>query len=91
MLMLLYPLSITLTLLVLFDSFFKGRREVYFWTTIFALIAAIFDFVHAFGITRFDNLAVKLFPMYSIGLGWVVPSIVGFVVGLVISRLKEAC
>lgn len=91
MLMLLYPLSITLTLLVLFDSFFKGRREVYFWTTIFALIAAIFDFVHAFGITRFDNLAVKLFPMYSLGLGWVVPSIVGFVVGLVISRLKEAC
>ncbi|MCR5732452.1 MAG: branched-chain amino acid transport system II carrier protein [Sphaerochaetaceae bacterium] len=89
MLMLLYPLSITLTLLVLFDSFFKGSREVYLWTTIFALVAAVFDFVHAFGITALDGLASKIFPFYSLGLGWVVPSIVGFVVGVVISRLKK--
>ena len=45
-LMLLYPLTITIILLTFLAPLFNGRQAVYFITTVFALIAAIGDMLN---------------------------------------------
>lgn len=101
-LMFLYPLAITLILLALCGKFFEHSRTVYAWTTGFALFAAVFDFISALsgtlqgsGITNtaaldaVSGLAAKCLPFFSYGLGWVCPSIIGFLIGYVLYRKKR--
>ena len=87
-LMLLYPLTITLTITALCEKLFGKSREVYMWVTIGAFIPAVFDFLKALNIQAVAELGSKIFPFFDYGLGWVVPSIIGLVIGLVRSKTK---
>lgn len=91
-LMFLYPLAISLVILALFGRFFENDKGVYAWTTGFVLAAALFDlikalpqgaksFLHAEPVIAF---AEKFLPWFHLGLGWIVPALVGFAVGLVL-------
>src|SRR5690554_1350601 len=46
-LMFLYPLAITLILLSLLAPITNKQRDIYIWTTILTMLAAIFDFCNA--------------------------------------------
>lgn len=100
-LMFIYPLAITLILLALFEKSFGGRREVYVWTTAFTLAAALFDFANTLsgtlqgsGVTNtaaldaFASVGAKILPFYSIGLGWLCPAVIGFIIGIAVSKSK---
>ena len=87
-LMFLYPLSITIILLSFAAPIFKGRQAVYAWTTAFALFAALGDAMAT--APAFINQSVQwalqyygMLPFASIGMGWIVPSIIGFLIGMV--------
>ena len=95
-LMLLYPLAITLIILALADRTFGGSKHVYRWVTAGAFIAAIFDFAKTLpeGVQTALNIpatsvAGKVFPFFDLGLGWIVPSLIGLVIGLVITKVKS--
>lgn len=96
MLMFLYPLSITIIILAFLNPLFKGRRAVYAWTTAFALVAAIGDALatmpEVIAKTEVVTSLVGLYghlPFFSIGMGWIVPSVIGFIIGLIhISLVK---
>lgn len=93
-LMFLYPLAITLVLLALFGKAFRNRKGVYVWTTAFTLVAAVFDMIGAVSgmvpgnalLSGLTGFAGKVLPLYSLGLGWVCPAAIGFIVGLIVSR-----
>lgn len=94
-LMFLYPLAITLILLALFGKFYNNDRVVYISVTAFTFVAAFLDFVKALPVGIQDAihadaiLAVgKYIPLFDLGMGWIVPAIVGLVVGLVIRAIK---
>ena len=91
-LMFLYPLTITIILLALFGKAFNFDRKVFASTSAFALIAAIFDFIVSFPkdsiipasfIENVSTIAGKVLPFYGLGLGWVVPAVIGLVIGLI--------
>lgn len=101
-LMFLYPLAITLILLAIFGKFFNNDKTIYIWTTIFAFIAAIFDFINTLSSTlqgagvkntafldAISGFASKVLPLFNIGLGWVIPSAVGCVIGIIIYLIKK--
>lgn len=105
MLMLLYPLAITLILLSLFGKLFGHDQRVYVSVTVFTLFAAIFDFFNSLAESLPDELAAKLhldgavafaervLPWFDLSLGWVVPALIGLALGLIlhwISRRKAA-
>lgn len=91
-LMLLYPLAITLILLALTEKWFKKSRFVYAAVTAGAFIAAIFDFMKTLpdGLRAFLHLdplidfARRILPFFDLGFGWVVPSLIGLVIGIVL-------
>lgn len=86
-----YPLAITLILLSLFHRLFKGARCIYVSVTAFTIVAAIFDLFKALPDNAKDSLGLNTvlhyasmyLPFFNIGLGWLVPSLIGLVVGIV--------
>ncbi|MCY8231420.1 branched-chain amino acid transport system II carrier protein [Priestia endophytica] len=84
-----YPLAIVLIFLTFLHPLFKGRTEIYQGSLILTFIVSLFDGLGDAGvhITFIDNLFGSILPLYSIGLGWIVPAIVGGVIGYIVSLL----
>lgn len=92
-LMFLYPLAITLILLALLSPLFKDRQVVYVTTTLFTLVVSVADLFKALpknvqsvsGVQEFLAFCNEYLPLFSIGMGWILPAAIGFVIGLFIS------
>jgi len=76
-----YPITLVMTILGIFekkipnDGAFKGA--VYF-----TVIYAVLDLPHEYGFGFLDPVLNHI-PLYGLGFGWIVPAIVGFIVGLI--------
>jgi LIVCS family branched-chain amino acid:cation transporter len=89
-LMMLYPLAITLILLALCQRLFHGDALVYRLVTAFTMICAIGDFLKTLpdGVQQALNLSVVtdmfacVLPFFDIGMGWVIPALVGVLISL---------
>ena len=96
-LMLLYPLTITIIVLALCERAFGKSQHVYIWVTAFAFVAAVFDFLktmpegfqNALNIPALTEAVGGILPFFNLGLGWLVPSVVGLVIGLIITAVKK--
>lgn len=82
-LVVLYPLVTVLVILSYFDRFWRGRTEVYAFSMAFALCFSIFDgfkeaHISLWGVTEF----MMQLPLASLGIGWLIPAVVGFLIGL---------
>ncbi|MFA9949441.1 branched-chain amino acid transport system II carrier protein [Dentiradicibacter hellwigii] len=94
-LMLLYPLTIALIALALLHNFFGGGRIVYICTMLATGTVALFDGWKAFsGVEhglpmRLHALFGDYLPLYASGLGWVVPALIGFGIGMTIKILQR--
>ena len=96
-LMFLYPLAITLILLALFGKSFGHSRSVYAWTTAFTLVAAVFDMIGTVsgmvpGSTVLSTLtafAQRFLPFFRLGLGWICPAAIGFLLGLLLRKKEQ--
>lgn len=92
-LMLLYPLAITLVLLSLLEPIVKSR-QIYQSVTAFTMIAAILDMVKVLPSPLYQwaqgdvltGFAESFLPFYTIGFGWIVPSLVGLVIGFLLTQ-----
>ena len=77
--MLLYPSGLAITVLGLFkkyilsDAAFKGA-------VIGAVLAGLMDCLDTLGVSAAGDL-MSLLPLASLGFGWILPSVVGFVIG----------
>ena len=89
-LMFLYPLSITLILLSLLGGLFGRDRRVFVSVTVLTLAAALLDFLAALpkgakSILHLEGLlgwANSYIPLFSYGLGWLLPAALGLMIGL---------
>lgn len=96
-LMFLYPLAITIILLTLFSSLFNHSKIVYQFTTYFTLVASFADGVKASPAiivnTQFAHSIIsfsqKYLPFFTIGMGWVTPALLGFVIGFIVYKVKD--
>ncbi len=85
-----YPLTIVLITLTFFHRFFKNAKKVYGSALLFTGLFAVIGGLKAFGLKLGPVQTMSEFlPLSSVGLGWVVPAIVGTVIGLVISRFSS--
>ena len=97
-LMFLYPLAITLIILALCGRLFAHDRAVYCSVTVFTCIAAFFDLFktlpagiqESLGLDVLVGAAGKVLPFFHLNLGWVLPAVIGFVLGMVIHVGKNA-
>lgn len=85
-----YPLAIVLVLLSFVDHLFNRASVVYILTLIGTSLISIFDGLKAASISfpSVEGILIHL-PLYSQGIGWLIPGIVGALIGLMIYKMKE--
>ncbi|MFJ7666980.1 branched-chain amino acid transport system II carrier protein [Lysinibacillus sp. NPDC097195] len=98
-LMFLYPLAIVLILLALSSSLFNNKQTVYasamFLTFFVSLIdgyKALVDSMPGAKLTLLDTVErfySNVLPLYDIGLGWILPAIIGVIIGLLLPSKKK--
>ena len=97
MLMLIYPPAIALILLAFIGKIFAHDRAVYVATMIGTWAAAIFDCMKTLPASVQTSLrldvpiafAEKYLPLFDKNLGWLLPALVGFVIGMVIHASRK--
>lgn len=97
-LMMLYPLAMTLIILALTERYFHREPLAYRLVTAFALVCALIDFLGALPasvraalhLDGFVAFFVKLLPFASAGLGWVCPAAIAFCLALLISHIRKS-
>ena len=97
-LMLIYPPAIVLIILAFIGKHFHHDRAIYVSTMIFTWAAAIFDFMKTLPAAAQDALHLdtpvafmqKYLPLFDLNLGWLLPAVVGFAIGLILHLRKKA-
>ena len=82
-----YPLAIVLIFLTFAEPLFKGRMEVYRYSLLLTGIFSIIDGLKAAGVPLqglYDTLG-QFLPLFSAGMGWLLPALVGAIIGYIIS------
>ena len=96
-LMFLYPLAIVLILLCLFGEIFEYDRRIFISVTVFTAIAAFLDLLRTLPLELRDiihvdgilQVASTILPLYKLGMGWVIPAIVGLAVGIIVRVCRK--
>ena len=96
-LMFIYPLAITIILLTLVSPLFNHSTIVYRFTIFFTMIASFIDGIKAspepFLKTSFAkfiiSLGEKYLPFFDIGMGWILPALIGFIIGLIVYKIRS--
>lgn len=96
-LMFLYPMSIVTILLSLLAGLIKKSGIIYKWTIGFTTAAAFFDLLKALPEPLNDatfvktavDMAKQVLPGYDLGFGWLIPTLAGFVIGVVIYQFSK--
>ncbi|MDE4086106.1 branched-chain amino acid transport system II carrier protein [Planococcus maritimus] len=85
-----YPLAIVLVILSFFDHLFYQKSYVYIIPLVLTGILSVFDALKSSG---FEFHAItqifSYLPFYEQGIGWLVPAIIGTLVGIVIARITH--
>jgi len=97
-LMFLYPLAIVLILLALSSSFFHNKQAVYAIAMIFTFFISVIDGYKALVVSvpeaqlrvfdAVEKAYSSILPFYDIGLGWILPAVIGAILGALIPSKK---
>lgn len=82
-----YPIAIMLIVLAMLDKFLKENKLVYPLTILFTGIVSVMHGLEGMGIELGAKLLGGL-PLYTQGLGWVVPAVIGILIGVAASFVK---
>lgn len=85
-----YPIAIMLIVLAILDRLFKGNKMVYLLTILFTGIVSVIDALSQAGFNI--EILVRYFsklPLYSQGLGWILPALIGIVIGTFVNLFKK--
>lgn len=93
-LMFLYPLAITLIILSLLTPIICKQKDIFRWTTMLTIIAALFDFCNALPtdmketliFSKMIDFAHMYLPGFDYGFGWIIPALGGFIIGNIVWR-----
>lgn len=86
-LLVIYPIAITLVFLAFLNNFFKGSRYVYTGGVIGTALVSIWDGLVYSGIAgeNVKQILSDLLPLYNEGVGWIVPALIGIAIGYLFS------
>jgi len=95
-LMFLYPLAMVLIIIAVFTPVIGDSKWIFGVTTLFTLIPALFAGIEALPKALKQNGLVEQLltwnshlPLAQMSLGWVVPALIGLIIGFGISKFKK--
>lgn len=76
-----YPIAIVLVMLAFLHQWIQGSVYVYRGVVILTALVSLYEGLAAFGLDLSVFQAIEMLPLFSIGLGWVLPAIIGGSIG----------
>ncbi|WP_144552188.1 branched-chain amino acid transport system II carrier protein [Bacillus sp. X1(2014)] len=86
---LIYPIAIVIILLGLFDDLFKNSRQIYITVVSFVALFSIIDSINKTFLSNKWSGALEILPFYSEGIGWLVPALIGLIIGYLIGLFSR--
>jgi branched-chain amino acid:cation transporter, LIVCS family len=83
-----YPIAIVMIFLGLFDDFIKKYPQIYISVVSFVAVFSILETINKTFLEDKLGVALEIFPFYLEGLGWIVPALIGLVVGYFIGAIR---
>ncbi len=89
-LVMVYPPIIVLTIMSFGKKAFGNSSAPYICAMFLALVVGVFDGLKTAGILNEATITIasKFIPWFNLGIGWVIPAIVGIIIGLIIKAIK---
>ena len=95
---LLYPLTVVIILLVLLAKYFNNSSIVYRLTIGFTVVPALYDALSTLAKmtelftlpTPITNFFINIVPLGQFSMGWISFAGIGFIIGMLITKLKKA-
>lgn len=85
-----YPIAITLVLYIIIFGRFVKAKAPYIGAIIASTVIATISVCNVLGLWNKEQLTLfNRLPLFEIDLAWVLPSIIGFVIGLIISKTAK--
>lgn len=90
-LIIIYPVAIVLIVLSYFHKWIGQRNTIYIGAILGAFVISLFNGLESVNV-KFGELSnlLQLLPLYKEGIGWLLPSCIGGVVGFFLYRPKES-
>jgi LIVCS family branched-chain amino acid:cation transporter len=80
-----YPLAVVLIFIGLFDHQIKGNKAVYFFGILFTAVFSVIETINKSLLSGQWDSILKTIPFYSLGVGWILPALIGIMIGLSIT------
>src|SRR5690625_278451 len=85
-----YPIAIVLIILPFFNRFIPQRRSFYRGAIFLTFFVSLYDGLIEFGLEMPNITAfMEKVPLLDIGLGWLIPAIIGGILGILIGQLSS--
>ncbi len=89
-LIMVYPVTMVLVVCSFFDRFFHSEPAVYIGSMICAFAVSVVNGLETGGLSAgILSEWVRYIPFYELGIGWLIPAIVGALAGLAVGRLRK--
>ena len=83
-----YPLAIVIIFLGLIDDLIENFRQVYISVISFVALFSIIDTINKSFLANKWNELLDIFPFYKEGLGWIIPAVIGLIVGYLLGIVR---
>ena len=83
-----YPIAIVLIILGLLDDLINKNRFIYISVIGFVAVFSIIDTINKVFLENNLSGAFNILPFYIEGIGWLVPALIGLIVGYILSWIK---
>lgn len=86
-----YPLAIVLMLLTFLHPLFKGKQHIYWFSLALTLLVSLVEglSVSKLNLTAINKFYSDFLPLYDIGLGWIIPAVIGAMLGFIWPASKQ--
>ncbi|MEH7307300.1 branched-chain amino acid transport system II carrier protein [Neobacillus drentensis] len=86
---LIYPIAIVMIMLGLIDNLIKNSRQIYITVVIFVALFSIIDTINKTFLANEWSGALEILPFYTEGIGWIIPALLGLIVGYLLGMFNE--
>ncbi|MBT2696764.1 branched-chain amino acid transport system II carrier protein [Bacillus sp. ISL-40] len=83
-----YPLAIVIIFLGLIDDFIKRYPQIYIYVVSFVALFSIIDTINKTFLANKWSGVLDILPFYMEGLGWIIPALIGLVVGFLFGMFR---
>ena len=93
-LLMVYPVLMALVLAGFLDKWFKGRKPIYIGILIGTALISVPNGLETLAANYSISTAamssfLQMIPFYNLGLGWIIPAVIGGVIGYIVSVVKK--